>query len=408
MSVFREIPPTAGFPIDFKDLPSAFKSGLSKNCLAYDFQNYLGVAYAKIASSGTAGLYLILETLKDLTPKRTVVIPSFVCPLVAIAAHKAGFKIEVCDIYKDDFGFYQASLRQICSKNSDIAAIVAVHLAGMPTDMDAIAGLNRKEGIFIIEDCAQALGAEYNRKKVGTLGDFAFFSLCRGKGMTIYEGGAVTTDNQEYARLIEAKSRKVFKTSVLSESLKILELFGYSIVYRPELFWFCYQLPRIFWKLSGKNLKVYGEDFDEDFPTYRVSSIRQKIGHSGFGYLDGEINKQRAKANYYIDKLKGLEGIRVIREPRDSRSTYPYLTLLFGDKDKRNAVLDAFEGMGLGVSQIYAFPLTDYPYLKSVLPQKDFPNARYMAEHSLTLSTSTFITEEEMRLICEDIINITQ
>jgi len=407
MSIFKEIPPTAGFPLRLKDILSVFKAGAGKNCLAYDFQNYLNVSYARVTYSGTAALYLILESIKELSSKKTVVIPSYICPLVPLAVKRAGFKVEVCDIYKDDFSFNHASLQQLCSKNNDIAAIIVVHLAGIPIDFDAVEGIAKKHGIFIIEDCAQALGAEYNGKKVGTLGDFAFFSLCRGKGLTIYEGGAIVTDNQEYARVIEARARKTIKSAIFSEGLKILELLGYSLIYRPQFFWFAYQLPQIFWRVSGKELKARLEDFTEDFPTHKVSFIRQKIGHAAFSRLDEEINKQRNKTNYYMNRLKDMGGIRIICEPRDSRATYPYVTLLFTDQEKRDMILEAFEGTGLGVSQIYAFPVTEYPYLKGIVPAKECPNAKYLAKRSLTLSTSTFLREEDMHRICEDIINLT-
>jgi len=408
MSLFREIPPTAGFPLSLRDIFSAFSSRAGKNCLANDFQNYLNITYAKVTYSGTSAFYLILETLKELSSRKTVVIPSYVCPLVPLAIKRAGLKVEVCDIYKDDFSFAHASLQDMCKTNDDILAIVPVHLAGMPVDFEAVEQVARKHGIFIVEDCAQALGSEYKGRQVGTLGDFAFYSLCRGKGLTIYEGGVAVTAKEEYARFMEAKARKLIKGSFLSESLKVAELLGYSIVYRPQLFWFAYQLPQIFWRASGRELKARIEDFAEDFPVHRVSSIRQKIGHAAFGRLEKEINKQRARANFYMDKLKDLSGIRIIRESRDSRANYPYLTVLFTDLSKRNAVLEALEGSGMGVSQIYTYSITEYPYLRGFLPRKAFPNARYVAEHSLTLSTSAFIEEEDMRRICDDIINLTQ
>lgn len=408
MGIFKEIPPTAGFPLSFQDIFFAFSSNAGKNCLANDFQNYLHLTYAKVTYSGTSAFYLILEALKELSSRKTVIIPAYVCPLVALAIKRAGLKAEVCDIYKDDFSFSHASLQDMCKKNDDILAIVPVHLAGMPVDFEAVEQVARKYGIFIVEDCAQALGSVYKGKKVGTLGDFAFYSLCRGKGLTIYEGGVAVTQKEEYARIMEAKARKLFKRSFISESLKVAELFGYSIVYRPQLFWFVYQLPRVFWRASGRELKARIEDFTEDFPTHRVSSFRQKIGHVAFCRLETEINKQRARANFYMDKLKDLRGIRIVRESPDSRANYPYLTVLFTDLGKRDIVLEALEDSGMGVSQIYACSINEYPYLRDFLPRKVFTNARYMAEHSLTLSTSAFIEEEDMRRICDDIINLTQ
>jgi dTDP-4-amino-4,6-dideoxygalactose transaminase len=405
MSIFREIPPTAGFPLRLEDIVLGLRARVGKNCLAYDFQKFLNISYAKVTYSGTAAFYLILETIKELTPKRTVVIPAFVCPLVPLAVKRAGFKVEVCDIYKDEFSFSHSALQSICNKSADIAAIVPVHLGGIPIDFDAVSVIARKHGIFTIEDCAQALGAEYNGKKVGTLGDFSFFSLCRGKGLTIYEGGIATTNNEKYARAMEAKSRQIFKNNFLSEAIKIIELLGYSLVYRPQLFWFAYSLPKYFWMMSGNKAKANIEYFSESFPTHKISFLRQKIGHVLFSRLDEEINKQRSRANFYMDKLKEISRMRVLREPRDSRAVYPYVTLVFQDERDRRKIADMFEGSGMGVSQIYTCAITDYAYLKKILPDKDCPNARYAAEHSLTLSTSSFLEESDLRSICNDIIN---
>ena len=91
MSVFKEIPPTAGFPLQPTDLLVSPHPGR----LQEDFKRYTGLSYVRIACSGTASFYLILESLKKISPRRTVVIPSFVCPLVALAIAKAGMKAEV-------------------------------------------------------------------------------------------------------------------------------------------------------------------------------------------------------------------------------------------------------------------------------------------------------------------------
>jgi dTDP-4-amino-4,6-dideoxygalactose transaminase len=184
MNLFREIPPTAGLPLSAKDILPIFyinKHGLLED----DFSKYLGAAYAKITYSGTAAFYIILEALKNLSPKKTVIIPSFICPLVPLAIRRAGFKTLVCDIEKDSFNFRIDKLEEICLNNKDILSIVAVHLAGIPIDFAPIKKMARENKIFIIEDCAQSLGAMHQGKKTGSLGDFSFFSLCRGKGLTI-------------------------------------------------------------------------------------------------------------------------------------------------------------------------------------------------------------------------------
>lgn len=406
MNIFREIPPTAGFPLYAKDFLSLLIPKKCKGSLEEDFKNYLNVNYAQVTYSGTAAFYLILEGLKELSPKKTVIIPSYICPLLPLAIKRAGLKVGVCDINRDDFNFNLAELEDLCSKDNDILAIVPTHLAGIPLDFEAIERVVKRYGIFIIEDCAQSLGATYKGKKVGTWGDFAFFSLCRGKGLTIYEGGVLVVNKKEYFATIDHKIKQLVKKNFFSEALKIFELFGYWIFYRPFLFWFVFRLPQIFWNWQGKEYKALTEYFTLDFPIHEVSKIRKLIGCNIFNRLDEEIKQQRQKALFYIERLTGIKGIRVIQEGAGTRATYPYLTLVFDDVDKRKKALKALKNSGLGVSIIYAEAITDYDYLKNIVGEKACPAARDLAQRQITLSTSTFLEKKDLELIVHKIKNL--
>lgn len=401
MSIFKEIPPTAGFPLSPKDFLLLFKKEINKNCLQDDFKGYLGTSYAQITYSGTAAFYLILESVKELSPKRTIIIPAYVCPLLALAIQRAGLKIQVCDINKYDFNFNLGELEELCRENKDILAIVTVHLAGLPIDIDSIQEIAARYKIFTIEDCAQALGAVYKNKKVGTLGDFAFFSLCRGKGLTIYEGGVIVVNRKEYAGNIDDKMRLLVKNNFFSEGLKILEMLAYAIFYRPQLFWFVFRLPQIFWNLQGDYIKAYGEYFTTDFPIHNVSSLRKRIGHLNFYRLEKEIDKQRQKAEFYLDRLNALGGIKFIKEIEGTRAIYPYLVLVFDDPQKKKKALKLFAKSALGVSLIYVSVITDYAYLKDIVSYKDCPNARYLSDRAITLSTSTFLKEKDINAVLD-------
>ena len=401
MSLFREIPPTAGLPLSIKELLPAF---CHKNTdgLEDDLIKYLNIPYAQITYSGTAAFYIILEALKSLSPKRTVIIPSFICPLVPLAITRAGLKVLVCDIDENSFNFQAEKLQKICSENNDILGIVALHLGGIPADFNLIQQIAEKNKIFIIEDCAQSLGAKYQSKPTGTLGDFSFYSLCRGKGLTIYEGGIITS-KPEFTGLIKETAKRIIKVNHLSEGLKIIELFGYWIFYRPILFWFVFRLPQLFWEILGKKEKAFIEYFTSDFPLHSVSRIRKTIGDQQFSRLNQEITKQREKTNYYINKLKGIPGIKIITESNGDYSNYPYLTLVFEEPSKRNQALNIFRNSGLGVSLIYLSAITDYTYLKDIYAPQDCINARNLAERHITLSTSTFLKNRDLDLIIEKI-----
>lgn len=403
MSIFREIPPTAGFPLYPKDFLSLLIPKKQEGSLEGDFKNYLNVNYVKITYSGTAAFYLILEGLKELSTKKTVIIPSYICPLVPLAIKRAGLKVEACDINRNDFNFNLTELDDLCSKNKDILAIVPTHLAGLPLDFDPIERIVKRYGIFIIEDCAQSLGAIYKGKKVGTLGDFAFFSLCRGKGLTIYEGGALVVNKKEYTAIVERKVEELAKKNFFSERLKVLELFGYWIFYRPFLFWFVFGLPQNFWNWQGKPYKALTEYFTPDFPVHEVSKIRKLIGHNSFNRLDGEIDRQRQKALFYIERLTDVKGIMVIQEGAGTRATYPYLTLVFDDVDKRKKALELFKNSGFGISIVYREAITDYGYLKNIVGGKESPAARDLAKRQITLSTNKFLEKKDLELIVQKI-----
>ncbi|MCX5695467.1 MAG: aminotransferase class I/II-fold pyridoxal phosphate-dependent enzyme [Candidatus Omnitrophica bacterium] len=405
MSLFREIPPTAGLPLYARDIFCAFSKRNPSASLEEDFKKYLGASYAAITYSGTAAFYIILEALKKLSPRKTVIIPAFICPLIPLAIKRAGLKVAVCDINKVDFNFEVNQLKKLCANNNDILAIVAVHLAGIAADFQVIQDIVKENKIFIVEDCAQSLGAVYQNKKTGTLGDFAFFSLCRGKGLTTYEGGVIVS-SLKFAALIDSELNRLAKTDLFSECLKVLELFGYWIFYRPFLFWFVFRLPQLFWQLQGKMEKAFIEYFSVDFPLHKVSKMRKSVAHAMFDRLENEITNQRKTTADYIEGLKGLQGIKLITEPNGSTANYPYLTLLFDETAQRDKVFNILHNSGLGVALIYLAAITDYAYLKDMVGDAVYPNARAIAKNHITLTTSRFLTQKDICSLIERIKKI--
>lgn len=399
MPIFREIPPTSGWPFHIKDLFSKCAAG----SLEDDFKNYLGVSNLHITYSGTAALYLTFESLKKISPKKTIIIPSYVCPLVALAAQKAGLRIKVCDISKDSFDFNYDDLKAICSSDSDILAIVAVHLGGIALDFDRIKEIAQAYKIFTIEDCAHALGAKYKEKKCGTLGDFSFFSLCRGKGLTIYEGGALVVNRKEHAEVVGVTIKQIVHKNYFSEIIKIIELFGCWIFYRPRLFWFVFKAPQIFWNLGKNPVKAFGEEYDTNFDTHSISGFRKLLGHKSFYRLENEILRQREKALFYIEALRAIKGVKVIQADSNVYATYPFLVVLFDKAEKRNELLKKIGNCGLGASIVYLNAICDYAYLKDKPSCGSCENARNFSKRQLTLSTSVFVNTKDAQFLIRSI-----
>jgi dTDP-4-amino-4,6-dideoxygalactose transaminase len=211
----------------------------------------------------------------------------------------------------------------------------------------------------------------------------------------MYEGGMLVTRHAHYEPLLNSIAEQYAQKNAARETIRVLELLGYWLFYRPLLFWFVFTLPQQVWRVLGNDIKALREDFALDFPVHAVSRFRTAIAHSAFSRLDGEIARQRSKAAWYIRELAGCRGVRILEEDTGDRATYPYVTLVFDNPAARNLALKRCSRSGAGVSQIYARAIADYPYLKSIVPAEGCCNARLLAERTLTLSTSTFLAEQD-------------
>ena len=161
----------------------------------HEFAAFTGTRYAVALATGTVALELALYAL-GIGPGDEVIVPSRTFIASASCAVMRG-AVPVCvDVDRDSQTITPETIRPAVSRRTK--AIIAVHLAGWPCDMDSILSLARSLGIKVIEDCAQALGATYKDRPVGSLGDVGAFSFCQDKILTTGgEGGMITTNDKE-------------------------------------------------------------------------------------------------------------------------------------------------------------------------------------------------------------------
>jgi dTDP-4-amino-4,6-dideoxygalactose transaminase len=159
-----------------------------------EFAAYTGCRFAVAVANGTVALEAALRAM-GIGPGDEVVVPSRTFIASASAAYLCGATPVVADVDRESQNITAASIEQVLSPRT--RAIVAVHLAGWPCDMDPILEIAREHGLKVLEDCAQAHGAAYNGRKVGSMGDAAAFSFCQDKIMsTGGEGGMITTNDE--------------------------------------------------------------------------------------------------------------------------------------------------------------------------------------------------------------------
>lgn len=159
------------------------------------FAKYCGCKYALAVTSGTTALHIALASL-DIKKGDEVIIPSFTMIACAFAVCYTGAKPVFVDVDKKTWNI---DCSKIESKiNSKTKAIMPVHIFGNPCNMKEIIKLAKKHKLYIIEDCAEAHGAEYHGKKVGSFSSIAAFSFFANKNLTTGEGGMVVTNNKKY------------------------------------------------------------------------------------------------------------------------------------------------------------------------------------------------------------------
>ena len=161
------------------------------------FADWCGAAYGISTSNGTAALHTALGGL-GIGPGDEVIVPSYTFIASSMCVPQAGAIPVFADVEPQS---HTISAEDVEAKVSDqTRAVVVVHLYGEVVDMDAINAVARKHNLFVVEDCAQAHGATYDGKKVGTLGDIGAFSFCQSKTFTTGgEGGCVVTDDDDVA-----------------------------------------------------------------------------------------------------------------------------------------------------------------------------------------------------------------
>jgi dTDP-4-amino-4,6-dideoxygalactose transaminase len=159
------------------------------------FAAWCGVGHAVALSNGTLALDLALKALGVGMGDEVIVTPrSFMASASCVAT--AGAVPVFADVDRNDQNLTAASIGRVISSRTK--AVIVVHLGGMPCDMDPIIELAQEKGIFVIEDCAQAHGAKYRGRRVGSIGHIGAWSFCQDKIMTTGgEGGMVTTNDTE-------------------------------------------------------------------------------------------------------------------------------------------------------------------------------------------------------------------
>jgi perosamine synthetase len=391
----RELPPTAGLPLHWRDLLPA------RARLAEDLAAWLGLPEVQLECSGTACLVIALHTLAKRSGRREVVVPAWTCPLVALAIRRAGLVLTLCDLAPDHYDMDPARLAALCGDNT--LAIVPTHIGGRLADVQTAISIARACGAWVIEDAAQALGARQNGQTVGLQGDIGFFSLAVGKGLTTFEGGVLLAREPGLREALRQSSAELVRPSARMAGLRALQLLGYALCYRPALLNLVYGRPLRQALAAGDPVAAVGDDFGPDIPLHPLGRWRKAVGARALARLPDFIARTRQQAQARVARLRTLPGVRVFDDAPGQQGVWPLLLLTLPDQASRDRALQRLWTAGLGVSRMFIHALPDYDYLNELATAAPLPNARDFAARSLTISNSPWISEADFDRIVEQL-----
>lgn len=327
------------------------------------FARYCGVKYGVSTSNGTAALHLALVAL-GIKRGDEVIVPDLTFIAAANAVTYCNAKPVFVDVHRDYWCIDPAKIKEkITSKTK---AIIVVHLYGHPCDMDTIIDIAQKHHLYIIEDVAEAHGAEYKGKKVGSFGDISCFSFYGNKIITTGEGGMCLTNNEE-----------------LAEKMRILRDHGMN----PN---------RKYWHdVIGFN--------------YRMTNLQAAIGLAQLQKIDELIEEKRRIAKLYAEYLKDLAEKNMITlhpEMEWAKCVYWLYSILIEDKFgiSRDQLIRRLEDHGIETRPFF-YPIHKLPPYQH---DGDYKVSEKLSRNGINLPSYALMREEDIAFVAENIKKYTQ
>jgi len=321
------------------------------------FADYCGAKYAAGVNSGTDALFLGLLSL-GIKPGDEVLCPVYTYIATALSVSYTGAKPVFVDIDRETFNINIADFKKKISKRTK--AIIAVHLYGRPALMPKIIAIAKKHKLKVIEDAAQAHGAQIKIKKnkwrkVGTFGDIGCFSFYPTKNLSgCGDAGLVTTNSKK-----------------IHQRLLMLRDQG---------------------RKGKRRYMHYIKGYNS-----RMDSIQAVLLNEKLTFLDKCNSIRRQRAKQYTRGIAWLNGIKVIPEDKNLKNVYHIYPVLIKD---RNRVLKKLKEYGISAGIVYHRPLHLQPAYKDLKHKKgDFPQAEYVCRHILCLPMHTALTEKQVGFV---------
>lgn len=358
---YQKIKPEVDAAIQSVIDSTSFINGQAVKDFAANLEKYLGVKHVIPCGNGTDALQIAMMALK-LKPGDEVIVPAFTYVATAEVIGLLGLTPVMVDVNPKTFTVERQNIVKAITANTK--AIVPVHLFGQSCDMEPILKLAKEQGLYVIEDNAQAIGAEYtfsdgHKAKTGTMGTIGCTSFFPSKNLGCYgDGGALCTNDD-----------------ALAERIRMVANHG--------------QKKKYYHSVIGCNSRL---------DTIQAAILDIKLKH-----LDEYGKARHDAAAYYSKNLKDVKGIEIPFEAENSTHVYHQYTLKVLD-GKRDALKKHLEDNGIPSMIYYPLPLQEQEAFQFITrTAESLDNAKKLSDSVLSLPMHTELTGKEQDFIIDKI-----
>jgi len=338
------------------------------------YGEYIGAKNAVSMNSCTACLHLALKAV-NIQRGDEVIVPA----ITFAATAEVVTYFHATPVFVDvDEGTHTIDVSKIEEKiTKKTKAIIPVHYAGQPCDMDEILDVAKKHGLFVIEDAAHAVPAWYKERKVGTIGDITCFSFYATKSLTTGEGGMATTENDEWA-----------------ERMSILRLHGIS---------------KDAWKRYTNEGSWYYEVAESGYK-YNMTDIQAGLGLAQLKKIDWMWQQREEIARKYTEAFQSMDEITPPRVRPDRKSAWHLYVIKLNPAAvnvDRKQFMEEIKERGIGTS-VHFIPLYRHPYYRDTFrytPQ-GFPVSERVYERIVSLPIYPGMTEGDIERVVESVRDV--
>jgi dTDP-4-amino-4,6-dideoxygalactose transaminase len=365
-----------------------------------EFSKYLGAKYAFSFGAGRMAFYAILKSIGVETGDE-VILPGYTCVVVPDAVIYCGAKPIYVDIDRNTLNMDLNKMQEKISPRTKV--ICAQHTFGSFCNMEEIMEIANQHHLIVVEDCAHALGAEYDEKKAGNFGHAAFFTTEQSKIISTGMGGIAVTNDEliaEKLKEIQESSDHYDKRTIRRIALQIVLL---NLIYSPSIHFFTKYLSFLAYKFDIFLESTTKEELEgkrpEKYPV-KLSNIQAKVGLPQLRGIQSNLEHRRKIAKVYEGWLK-THGYEV---PADDNALYKpsYIRYWFltADKEKLKRL---FYRNNIQLGEWFECPIHPKNTTLNNVFYEDgsCPNAEYVVEHNVNLPTHLKIREDDAATILQ-------